>query len=281
MRRYPSNFLPIRALHGLGSDASDCAAGNAAACQRYYAPGGSYSQDPSVVAANPGGYGTVQTGPGSGCSPFPPSQYAPPTAYAVQQVASTDPNVFTTPSYIKALNYNGMLASANDNNQLAWQQFSNNWRNWAGNGCVGSPPQAPVYNKVDQAAFDQYWNALTNGGTGFNGNVVPSSYGLPGGVGVSLVPTTPVSSPVTGSGGSGGSNVITGGSVNTTPPPGGASTGTGAGGSSGGKPPTTQTGSTGSTGSTGNTTPPATDSTLLYVGIGAAVLVAVMVLGKG
>lgn len=158
---------------------------------------GDTGQDPRCVpGANcPLGNPTTTVAPYSGgvCSVGAVmGKYAsPPSLSRGSFQPSTDANVFTTPSYIKELNWAGMVGTAIDNNNLAWGALNGDVQNFVANGCLGTPPNAPNYQNPSRADFETYWARLTNNGTGFNSTVVPSTYGLPGGVGVSNTYTPP------------------------------------------------------------------------------------------
>ena len=83
---------------------------------------------------------------------------APPTPYTPGQVNSTDPGVYATMDYSEAMNLSANEVQANDENARRYANYLNEFQNWQMNGSQGDPPQAPVYETVDQNGFQQWWN---------------------------------------------------------------------------------------------------------------------------
>lgn len=159
----------------------------------------------------------------------------PPNISRTNFQPSTDANVFTTPSYIKELNWNAMLGTAIANNNLAQQALANDVSNFVANGCQGTPPNQPNYQNPQRSDYEAYYSALTNNGTGYNSSAVPQNYNLPGGVSVTNVYTPP-------SNAYGGVAVVP--APTTTPPPPGSTPGVN-NNNTGGAPAGTGTGATG------------------------------------
>jgi len=84
-------------------------------------------------------------------------QNAPPPAYAPVGAASTDPAVYRTDGYIKALNLNSFLQVANHDNQYRYDQYSNSLHEWKEHGMQGDPPAPPKYESVDLNGFNNWW----------------------------------------------------------------------------------------------------------------------------
>ena len=85
------------------------------------------------------------------------TQNAPPTPYASVGAGSTDPAVYRTDDYIKALNLNSFLQAANHDNTYRYQQYDFQLREWSEGGMQGSPPPPPKYETVDLNGFDTWW----------------------------------------------------------------------------------------------------------------------------
>lgn len=90
-----------------------------------------------------------------------PTPAAPPTLYATTQGLSTDPTVFTTQNYSEQLLYSSYVQQANNENSLRYQNYTNEFQNWQLNGSQGKPPDAPVYETIDQNAFGQWYTQMT------------------------------------------------------------------------------------------------------------------------
>ena len=122
----------------------------------------------------------VQTGPGAGgptpttpsrttgtgtpstpTDPPPTGPAAAPTPYSPTQTVSSDPTQFMTSNYSEQLLYSSYLNQANNENNLRYQNYTNEYQNWQLNGSQGQPPAAPVYVTIDQNSFAQ-WYALAN-----------------------------------------------------------------------------------------------------------------------
>jgi hypothetical protein len=164
----------------------------------------------------------------TGATSNPPSSSTPsapagaPKLYSPTQTLSTDPTVFTTQNYGEQLLYSSYLQQANNENNLRYQNYMNEYQNWQLNGSQGQPPAAPTYETIDQNAFGAWYAQMTtNYSQGANAPDVSMfmtngpSYGngYYGAVGTSQVgtlynPTGPATPPqVTGAGGSPNSNV--------------------------------------------------------------------------
>lgn len=85
------------------------------------------------------------------------TQNAPPAPYAPVGQGSTDPAVFRTDDYIKALNLNSFLQAANHDNTYRYQQYDFQLHMWSEGGMQGNPPAAPKYETVDLKGFNNWW----------------------------------------------------------------------------------------------------------------------------
>jgi len=126
---------------------------------------------PSGLAAIFGGISTANTaGSNSGSVPLTTavgssgqaetSSVTPasaPTPYTPGQANSTDPSVYGTMNYSEAMNLSANEVQANDENARRYQNYLTEFKNWQMNGSQGQPPQAPVYETVDQNGFQQWW----------------------------------------------------------------------------------------------------------------------------
>jgi hypothetical protein len=81
--------------------------------------------------------------------------------YSATQGLSEDPTVFTTQSYGEQLLYSSYLGQANNENNLRYQNYMNEYQNWQLDGSQGQPPAAPVYETIDQNAFGQWYAQMT------------------------------------------------------------------------------------------------------------------------
>jgi len=81
--------------------------------------------------------------------------------YSATQGLSEDPTVFTTQSYGEQLLYSSYLGQANNENNLRYQNYMNEYQNWQLDGSQGQPPAAPVYETIDQNAFGQWCAQMT------------------------------------------------------------------------------------------------------------------------
>lgn len=84
-------------------------------------------------------------------------QNAPPAPYAPVGAGSTDPAVFRTDGYIKALNLNSFLQAANHDNEYRFNQYKYQLHEWSEHGMEGPPPAPPKYESVDLKQFDNWW----------------------------------------------------------------------------------------------------------------------------
>jgi len=109
------------------------------------------TQLPAAVASTPKDDSTAP----------PDNSAAPPTLYSSTQGLSTDPTVFTTENYSEQLLYSSYLQQANNENSLRYQNYTNEYQNWQLNGSQGQPPDAPVYETIDQNAFGQWYAQMT------------------------------------------------------------------------------------------------------------------------
>ncbi len=113
-----------------------------------------------VVTANQVYYGS-QTASNSAVKGATGTGFSPggaPAMYTPGQSSSTDPSVYSTPGYMKALLYSGIQQQANAENARRYQNYSTAVKNWEAGGSVGSAPALPQYETVDQGAFDQWWS---------------------------------------------------------------------------------------------------------------------------
>ena len=108
-----------------------------------------------VVTANKVYYGGATTPPVGNPDGFTPADPASP--YKPTQSPSSESNVFSTPAYIKELDFSGMVNQANDENGRRYENYMTAVKNWESNGKVGDPPAAPKYETVDRASFDNWW----------------------------------------------------------------------------------------------------------------------------
>jgi len=94
---------------------------------------------------------------------------APPTPYVYTQTPSTDPSVFTTMNYSEGLNLSSQEMDANYENARRYQNYMTEFQNWQIDGSQGQPPEAPVYETIDQNGFAQWWaeyqQNMSSGGT--------------------------------------------------------------------------------------------------------------------
>jgi hypothetical protein len=107
------------------------------------------------------------TAPTAPATPVTPA--AAPTLYTYSQLPSTDPSVFTTMSYSEGLNLSSEQQDANYENVRRYQNYMTEFQNWQTDGSQGQPPQAPVYETIDQNSFNQWWaeyqQNMSSGGT--------------------------------------------------------------------------------------------------------------------
>lgn len=89
-------------------------------------------------------------------------QNAPPPPYGSVGQGSTDPAVFRTDGYIKALNLNSFLQVANHDNQYRYDQYSNALHEWSEHGMQGDPPAPPKYESVDANGFESWWSQYSS-----------------------------------------------------------------------------------------------------------------------
>ena len=179
---------------------------------------------PLVDAAD----GTSTSTTGAPTTSNPPSSSTPsgpagaPKLYSPTQTLSTDPSVFTTQNYGEQLLYSSYLQQANNENNLRYQNYVNEYQNWQLNGSQGQPPAAPTYETIDQNAFSSWYAQMTaNYSQGANApdvsmfmtNGPDYGNGYYGAVGTSQVgtlynPTGPATpAQITAAGGSPNSNV--------------------------------------------------------------------------
>ncbi len=86
---------------------------------------------------------------------------APPSPYASTSQPSTDPGVFSTPTYIEQSNLNFVVQGVNEENQNRFANYTTGVNNWAAGGMQGNPPAPPQYETVDMNGFTQWWNQYT------------------------------------------------------------------------------------------------------------------------
>jgi len=120
----------------------------------------------SSIASTAGNTGPVgvpspgtgaNAGAGTSTSSSSVTPAAPPTPYTPAQSNSTDPTVYGTMDYSEAMNLSSNEVQANDENARRYQNYLTEFKNWQMNGSQGQPPQAPVYETVDQNGFQQWW----------------------------------------------------------------------------------------------------------------------------
>lgn len=90
-------------------------------------------------------------------------QNAPPATYAAVGAGSTDPAVFRTDGYIKALNLNSFLQIANHDNTYRYDRYKNALHEWSEHGMQDPPPAPPKYETVDLNGFNDWWARYTPG----------------------------------------------------------------------------------------------------------------------
>jgi hypothetical protein len=128
---------------GVGSLASDCAAGDATACQQYYAT--QYNVAPSVVAASTSAESPLVANESAMAAT---AMYAPPVYKCdVCTGLSTDPNVYLgdRDKYIQQLDALTAINQANDENGRRYANYQQAYSNWLQNGQQGPQPSPPQY----------------------------------------------------------------------------------------------------------------------------------------